>query len=649
MTMTPIGAARGRRRKPAAWDTTKSEYFLKWDAIKGEQIQKESLEFFIHVKDKLGKPFDDPEDKALFIRNVFTQTKGEEVPLSKNSLASQIIEQLIPDVGDEVLLDFSAAMDQQFTDLCEDPFASHVLQALLLSMTCRIQAGQSPVQLALQNWVLGCSERLLARLGSLCRHQYGSHVVRTCLECLSGCRAPQLTRSRRSQQQRWKDQEAAAVTLDKARSPPEFKDRFIEMVKALKNAADLPEGLSSPDQNFSAVIQVVLHILHTLPMTVLSRKFVKRLIKLRFGSSAPHDADALPSVFENESQLRVLEAALASCEEAEFGKLQRKYFLGRLSALLGDNVTAIAVQRMVEACPSGDLLEPVLDELEAGESPASWWTSSRLPTALAQACVRLHSHQSRLMKLAARVCDCESADRSSLLAPCLLYRCTWTEFARIQHQLTSVEISMDGSLLVQALLKFSKPTKLISSLLSLRADQLSAIIQSPAGSHVIDVLMTSPHMGDKGKSRLLESLKDQLVPLACSKHGSRALDALWASGSPAHRSFIAETLAPHQEQLRQDFFGRFAVRNFALPLFSKKRADWTAYVKREANKRKMFADLLPSSTGGGKPPTAEAGTRPGRPGGGGAPKRPRHQPPAAGDSLLVIDRRGVQGVLDDLE
>ena len=62
--MTPRGAGRGRRRKPAAWDTTKSEYFLKWDAIKGEQIQKESLEFFIHVKDKLDKPFDDLDDKG---------------------------------------------------------------------------------------------------------------------------------------------------------------------------------------------------------------------------------------------------------------------------------------------------------------------------------------------------------------------------------------------------------------------------------------------------------------------------------------------------------------------------------------------------------------------------------------------------------
>ena len=87
------------------------------------------------------------------------------------------------------------------------------------------------------------------------------------------------------------------------------------------------------------------------------------------------------------------------------------------------------------------------------------------------------------------------------------------------------------------------------------------------------------------------------MPLACSKHGSRALDALWASGSPAHRAFIAETLAPHQQQLRDNFFGKFAVRNFALPLFIKKRADWTAYVKREANKRKMFADLLPTTPG----------------------------------------------------
>ena len=60
------GAPRGqgRRRKPAAWDTTKSEYFLKWDAIKGEQIPKESMEFFITVKEKISQPFDDEEHKC---------------------------------------------------------------------------------------------------------------------------------------------------------------------------------------------------------------------------------------------------------------------------------------------------------------------------------------------------------------------------------------------------------------------------------------------------------------------------------------------------------------------------------------------------------------------------------------------------------
>ena len=118
----------------------------------------------------------------------------------------------------------------------------------------------------------------------------------------------------------------------------------------------LPEGLSSPDQNFSAVVQVILHILHALPMPKLSRKLIKRLSKLSFGGSSHRDQTVLPSVFENESQLRVLEAALASCEEDEFGKLQRKYFGGRLQELMRDNVTVISVQRMVEACPSADVV-----------------------------------------------------------------------------------------------------------------------------------------------------------------------------------------------------------------------------------------------------------------------------------------------------
>ncbi|XP_037085448.1 nucleolar protein 9-like [Pollicipes pollicipes] len=643
----PVMAAKPghRRRKPAAWDTTKSEYFLKWDAIRGEQIHKDALEFFIQAKDKLDKPFDDPEDKELFIQNVFSQTSGEEVPLVKNSLASQIVEQLIPTVSDEALLPFAAALYQCITELSEDQFASHVLQTLLLSMTCRVQAGTSSLHSDLETWVLTSAEQLQERLPALAGHQYGSHVLRTCLECLAGCRAPQqLTRSRSSQQQRWKSRDAQPVLLDKQKTPPSFTEKFVEMAKAVKNLEGLGECLA--DQNFSTVVQLVLNILYTLPMLKLSRKLIKRLSKLYFGGSIPEDPTVLPSVFENESLLRVLEAALVSCEEDIFQKLYRKYYRGRLRTLMQENVSSISVQRLVEACPGAEALESVLEELEA-DPATGWWTTTRVPTALALACVRLHSHQARLMKLAARLCDCESAERAPQLAPCVLYRTTWTEFQRLQGRLASVEIAMDGSLLLQAMLKFSKPTKLITSFLSLRADQLVAVLQSPAGSHVIDALVTSQHMGDKGKTRLLEILKEELVPLACSKHGSRALDALWGAGSPAHRSFIAETLAPQQAQLRDHFFGKFAVRNFALPLFVKKRADWTAYVRREANKRKMFADLLPAAAGGGgggggPGPRAAAARR------GAAPaKRPRAA--ATTDALFVIDRSGVQAVLDDLE
>ena len=62
--MADRDGGRVRKKKPTAWDTTKSEYFVKWDAIKGEQIKKESLEFFIHARDKLDKPFDDQDDKG---------------------------------------------------------------------------------------------------------------------------------------------------------------------------------------------------------------------------------------------------------------------------------------------------------------------------------------------------------------------------------------------------------------------------------------------------------------------------------------------------------------------------------------------------------------------------------------------------------
>lgn len=82
------------------------------------------------------------------------------------------------------------------------------------------------------------------------------------------------------------------------------------------------------------------------------------------------------------------------------------------------------------------------------------------------------------------------------------------------------------------------------------------------------------------------------VDLACSKHGSRALDSLWDSLPLKLRTMLAEELAPKETILNSNQFGRILVNHYGLTLFRHKRSEWQDYQAKEHKKRKLFADII---------------------------------------------------------
>ena len=69
------------------------------------------------------------------------------------------------------------------------------------------------------------------------------------------------------------------------------------------------------------------------------------------------------------------------------------------------------------------------------------------------------------------------------------------------------EVAVLGSLLLQHLLHFSRPCLILQSLSALTGPQLLTLAQSPAGSHVLDAVLTSPSVTRKQRRRVLKTLK----------------------------------------------------------------------------------------------------------------------------------------------
>ncbi len=64
--------------------------------------------------------------------NVFSQTEGEETRLCGNQLVSRVVERLLPKATEEVKARFMTALAEDLRITAMDPFASHILESLMI-------------------------------------------------------------------------------------------------------------------------------------------------------------------------------------------------------------------------------------------------------------------------------------------------------------------------------------------------------------------------------------------------------------------------------------------------------------------------------------------------------------------------------------
>ena len=59
--------------------------------------------------------------------------------------------------------------------------------------------------------------------------------------------------------------------------------------------------------------------------------------------------------------------------------------------------------------------------------------------------------------------------------------------------------------------------------------------------------------------------------MACSKHGSRSVDAIWNNGSLKLKELLVSKLCQNEAHLNSDQYGRFVSNNLGLNLFKRSK------------------------------------------------------------------------------
>ncbi|XP_076018513.1 nucleolar protein 9 [Genypterus blacodes] len=583
-----MGHGEGKRKGGDGGDNTRGGARKRLDAL--------SVGYFRRVGDRLGEGFEEDEERVMFVENVLTEIRGKAALVATDLTGSITLQRLLPlaslDQVAEVLTELGGETGAELTAVSCDRCGGHVVESALRQMSRWTESPTEPEEEevcgALEAQVLSLSQVVRDNSEEFVKHTYGSHVTRTLIHVLAGCVGPPRTESRPGTKNR--------------NVPPQLTDfeaptSFWYELKSLTET--LMENINSSvtDAVASAVFQTMLTVCHR-KRPKLCKKLLASVMQYLTSRSAAPGVSPLLVFLKDQASSRLIETIILLSHKSLLRDLYKNHLKDHLVDLALHPIANFPVQRLTAASAKHKVFLTLFDQLVQGVEAILAVGHMGVIVQLAESCAESGEKQEEMMQCLLRAFHCaEPGSRHVSCLPLFMSLLTYevyyhsdTAEGNINTEVPLSSMCYHGSRLVQALAKFKERSLLLSSLRSLTPADLLTLASDPSGSHVLQALITTS--SDKGRGKILKRLEGQYVQLACSRLGSRVLEAIWNTASVSHRQNIAQELVPGESQLRSDQFARHVWAKFALSHFVQRKAHWLEIQTGESKKRKLFSDIL---------------------------------------------------------
>ncbi|KAJ9593168.1 hypothetical protein L9F63_015265 [Diploptera punctata] len=538
---------------------------------------------------------------VIFINNVFDETVDKEIDYSSNQVASSVLERLLPQATDIVIERFMKAFDKNLRPICSDPYASHVLQMLLLCAAQRVKVSdvkqEDEVPLEFESWILKIGHFVLNNLEEFVWDTYANHVIRTVVECLGGISS--LTSGTNCKNQSTHAQTKIKIPENSRKVPTSYTTLLKEFFLRLSSWPQFPD--LAYDNLTSGLLQSLLIAIKTIDEK-LTKKFITKLLDDCFtygkeeiieedieDKTKKTDEPEILAVFENTAATHLLETAITVASLKSLTQIYARCFINQLAVLSKRKSSNFAVQRLLEHCSQKEEYEQMYNEIECHLEDILLSGNTGVIVSLAEGCKRHLTKQGNFQQSLMKALHCfEPSERQSQFA--VLTLCLRTHEQQVDSE--KLYVQLHGSLILQILLNFSKPIKVVNGVLEMNSSDLKTVLMDPKGCHVMDAFMKSTFVGEKSRDKMIKTLQGMYVALACSKHGSRSVDAVWEISSLKHKSIIMDELSAKEPILNSDQYGSILASKYALSLYKHRKEEWKDKLGKENRTKKLFADII---------------------------------------------------------
>lgn len=107
-------------------------------------------------------------------------------------------------------------------------------------------------------------------------------------------------------------------------------------------------------------------------------------------------------------------------------------------------------------------------------------------------------------------CSREEAKQSKIVL-CLSKLTILEELQSISDHLEKEKLNLHGTIIVQTILEFNKPIKIVNSILSLDTNVLKGLLCNSMGSHITDSYVKSQFVGEKSREKLVRKLQVRIA------------------------------------------------------------------------------------------------------------------------------------------
>ncbi|KAF2723503.1 PLP-dependent transferase [Polychaeton citri CBS 116435] len=604
-------------------------------------LDEEEQEYFKRADEMLEmNEFGDPEERKLFLENVYREADGKELKLANSQSCSRLLERLIQLSTPSQLKTLFQRFSGNFIHLMSHRFASHCLEQLLTraapyvsdelsNSKSKSSSNGDGAPETLEKLFLQVIDELKGSMGFVMIDRFASHVFRTLLLVLSG--------------QGIESGASKSLLASKKKEGVSVNGIDVAQLDGGDTTRKVPHSFAAASEGLinDSVAGLDVEKLRSLAVHPNASPVLQLLLQLElshFGKQHARDSNSIYKTLLPDEQVTEdndsgkflgsliydpvgshLVEMIVKCTPGKVWKgLYRSFFKERLGSFARNEIAGYVVCIILERLGKDDLLEA--HERVVGQIPS---LLERGRTVVVRTLIE---------RCAVRDIDTRAIavqiDRAFLKDTLFDIE----RFLQLDNSIQtnggdahdSVQDSADGlvgnlggaspakvhfNVLAQAMIVVPGPLSalIIDSLMSLDSKTLLRIAKDNVPSRTLQAALSSKNASVIQTRKLVQHFYGHIGDLALDKSASHVVDKIWEGthGLAFIRERIAEELAENEAALRNSPCGRGVWKNWKMDMYKRRRVQWVkqSNVKASNDGFQSFSELDKSLTRETKPKT----------------------------------------------